>query len=72
MTIAAMEACGEMFDQWSEKYGWRRRGTIALAVRLVQLVVHDDNMHGQEAFWFAATARLFGATTDQIRAAATP
>jgi len=67
---AAMDATGEMFDRWAAKYGWRRDRRCDLAVKLAQLVVCDDNMHGQEAFWFAATARLFGATAEQIQAAA--
>ncbi len=67
---AMTAASGEMYDRWVQRYGWRRDRRYDLAVALVQLVAHDDTMRGQEAFWFAAVARLYGATPEQIQAAA--
>lgn len=66
-------ALGAEYERWVTRYSWKRHtrdSVMPLALALAQLAAHGDTAHGQEAFWYAATARLFGASDDAIRRAA--
>ncbi len=67
---AVHRACGFVYDLWRRTNDYRVSSVSDLvALMLAEVVAFDDNPHGREAFWFASTARAFGASKDDIRGA---